>query len=129
MPRLETISDSTGTLSSYKYLGADQIVEEDYVEASVKLTYLNSSGNVTGLDRFGRVTDQLWERYGDDPATLDEYTYTYDRAGNVTSRTNATHKGVRNRYCRLRGGDGPEGGRPGWENGTSLILANQINSK
>ena len=90
MSRLETISDGTGTLSSYKYLGANQIVEEDYVEASVKLTYLDSSGNVTGLDHLGRVADQLWERYGDDPAVLDEYTYTYDRAGNRTSRANAT---------------------------------------
>ena len=70
--------------AAYKYLGARQIVEENYDEASVKLTYLDSSGNVTGLDRFGRVVDQLWERYGDDPTVLDEYTYTYDRAGNRT---------------------------------------------
>ena len=28
--------------------------------ALVKLSYLNSSGDVTGLDRFGRVVDQIW---------------------------------------------------------------------
>jgi len=52
------------TSSIYKYLGAGQIVEEDYADASVKLSYLNSAGtNVTGLDRFGRVHDQVWENY------------------------------------------------------------------
>ncbi len=29
----ETISDSSGTLASYKYLGLGQIVEEDYASA------------------------------------------------------------------------------------------------
>jgi RHS repeat-associated protein len=87
MSRLETISDGTGTLSSYKYLGAGQIVEEDYDAAGTKLTYLNSAGNnVTGIDRFGRIVDQLWENYDGDP--LDSYTYTYDRAGNRTSKAN-----------------------------------------
>ena len=51
--------------ASYKYLGAGKIVEEDYVEAGVKLSYLDGSGNVTGLDRFGRVLDQVWTDYGD----------------------------------------------------------------
>jgi hypothetical protein len=37
--------------SAYKYLGLGQIVEED--DLGAKMTYLNSSGNVTGLDRFG----------------------------------------------------------------------------
>ena len=84
MSRLATITDDTGVHVAYKYLGAGKIVVEDNVEAQTKLTYLNSSGAVTGLDRFERIVDQIWERYGDDPAVLDEYTYTYDRAGNVT---------------------------------------------
>jgi len=74
MSRLSSIfddADSDGILdsgetidASYKYLGAGQIVEEDYVETQTKLTYLDSSGNVAGLDRFGRIVDQLWEDYG-----------------------------------------------------------------
>jgi hypothetical protein len=40
MSRLATIGDGTGTLSGYKYLGANQIVEEDYCEAGVRLSYL-----------------------------------------------------------------------------------------
>ena len=57
----------------------------------MKLTYLNADGtNVTGLDRFGRIADQLWETYGSNPTVRDEYTYQYDRAGNVHSKTNVT---------------------------------------
>ena len=64
---------------------------EDYHDIDVELTYLQGSGAVTGSDRFGRIVDQLWVEYGTSPAvTLDEYTYTYDRAGNVHSKTNAT---------------------------------------
>ncbi len=71
--------------SAYKYLGLGQIVEED--AAAAKLTYLDSSGNISGLDRFGRVIDQVWTDAGDDE--IDWYHYTYDRAGNRTERDNA----------------------------------------
>jgi YD repeat-containing protein len=98
MSRLATIGDSSNTYSAYTYLGASQIVQEDYVEAQTKLTYLDSSGDVTGVDRFGRVVDQLWASYGQNPATLDEYTYTYDRAGNRTSRTNALDSALSETY-------------------------------
>ena len=92
MSRLSSIGDTNGTYAAYKYLGAGRIVEEDYADIDVKLSYLDSNGNVTGLDRFGRVADQIWTDYGADPdATLDEYTYTYDRAGNRTSRDNELH--------------------------------------
>ena len=80
MSRLETISDSSGTLAAYKYLVSGQIVEED--DPVAKLSYLDTSGNVTGLDRFGRVVDQIWTDYSQQPATLDGYVYGYDRAGN-----------------------------------------------
>jgi len=65
--------------TSYKYLGAGQIVKE--TEAGATLSYLNSNdSNVTGLDRFGRVVDQVWK---DSSGNLrDEYKYGYDRAGN-----------------------------------------------
>jgi len=92
MSRLATIGDGTSAYASYKYLGAGKIVTEDYEQIDVKLTYLDSSGNVTGLDRFGRVADQVWTDYGENPdVTLDEYTYTYDRIGNRTGRDNELH--------------------------------------
>ena len=38
------------------------------------------------------MVDQVWTDYGADPdVVLDEYTYTYDRAGNRTSRDNELH--------------------------------------
>ena len=42
---------------------------------------------ITALDRFGRVTDQIWNDYGA-TAVRDRYTYTYDRVGNRMSRDN-----------------------------------------
>jgi len=87
MSRLATIADGTNTYAAYKYLGAGQIVVEDYEDIEVKLDY--SADNFAALDRFGRVLDQLWTDYGADPdVVLDHYSYTYDRAGNRTSRTN-----------------------------------------
>jgi len=76
--------------ASYKYLGAGSVVEENYEQADVKLSYLDASDNVTGLDRFDRVVDQVWEDYSGTPTPIDEYTYTYDRAGNRTGRANET---------------------------------------
>ena len=96
MSRLETIGDTSGTYAAYKYLGLGTIVEED-LPSGVKLDYDPGGDNsLTGLDRFGRIADQLWENYhlddGDEvvDGTADEYTYTYDRAGNVASKANAT---------------------------------------
>lgn len=108
MSRLSSIfddADADGVLdagetvdASYKYLGLGQIVEEDYADIAVKLSYLDGSGNVTGLDRFGRVADQIWTDYGANPGTLDEYTYTYDRAGNRTAKNNTQHTAFNESY-------------------------------
>lgn len=86
MSRLSEISDSAGTLAAYKYLGLGRIVEEVYDQVDMKLSYLDSSGNVTGFDRFGRVAEQVWTNWAEDE--IDWYTYGYDRAGNRVSKTN-----------------------------------------
>jgi RHS repeat-associated protein len=53
----------------------------------VKLNYdPNANNSFTGFDRFGRVADQVWKEYSGTPTAIDEYTYTYDRAGNRTSK-------------------------------------------
>jgi len=52
----------------------------------VKLDY--AADNLAGLDRFGRVAEQVWTDYGAEPdEVLDHYTYEYDRAGNPVSVT------------------------------------------
>ena len=90
MSRLATIGDGTDTYASYQYFGAGRIVVEDYEDIEVKLDY--AADDFAALDRFGQVLDQVWTDYGADPdVTLDEYTYTYDRAGNRTSRDNELH--------------------------------------
>ena len=69
-------------------LGAGRIVSEDYNYLDVKLDY-SADNTFAAWDRFGRVVDQVWTDYGANPdVVLDEYTYTYDRAGNRTSRDN-----------------------------------------
>ena len=99
MSRLSSIfddSDADGVLDSgetvdaaYKYLGLGQIVEED--DEGARLIYLGEAhgleNNVIGLDRFGRVIQQLWQD-GTYLNEIDCYTYAYDRAGNVTDRVN-----------------------------------------
>jgi len=76
------------TLAEYAYLGLAWIVVEDYVKPEVRLDYDSSTpGEYAGFDRFGRVIDHRWYAYGAS-ADLDRYTYTYDRAGNRTAKTN-----------------------------------------
>lgn len=60
MSRLAAIGDSTDTCAACKYLDAGRIVEEDYEDIEVTPSYLDSNGNVTGLDRFGRVANHVW---------------------------------------------------------------------
>jgi RHS repeat-associated protein len=93
--RLDSISDSGGTLESYKYLGLSTVVERDHPEPGVNLTYISQSSSTgdagdkyVGLDRFGRVVDQNWYNAGSS-TSVDEYLYGYDRDGNITYRSNA----------------------------------------
>jgi YD repeat-containing protein len=98
MSRLATIGDGTNTYASYKYLGAGRIVVEDYETLGVKLDH--SANNFGAIDRFGRVVDQLFLDYGANPdVTLDEYTYSYDRASNRTTRGNALHTAFSETYA------------------------------
>src|SRR5207244_11961790 len=92
--RLTSISDSTATLESYKYLGLDTVVERDHPQNNVNLTYISQTGNTgdagdkyIGLDRFGRVVDQNWLNTGMNTST-DHFKYGYDRDGNRLYRTN-----------------------------------------
>ena len=60
MSLLGSITDSTGTLAAYTYLGSGTIVKEDYPQAAVKLNYDPGANNTySDLDRFGRVLDQV----------------------------------------------------------------------
>jgi RHS repeat-associated protein len=73
--RLSSISDASGTLQSYGYLGLD---------TPVKMTDGNGvSSNIT-LDTFGRVAEQKWTNASG--TTIDDFSYLYDQDGNALLR-------------------------------------------
>jgi RHS repeat-associated protein len=93
--RLSSLSDNSGTLESYSYLGLGSVVKRAHSQPGVDLTYIKQTGEsngdagdqYTGLDRFGRVVDQRWINTGTGTAT-DRFKYGYDRDSNVLYRTN-----------------------------------------
>ena len=92
MSQLESIIDDDGTtLASYRYLGADQIVIEEYDQPGVTLDY--TADGYAALDPFGRVQGQEW--ISSTSGLVDGYEYTYDASGNVTSTANMTEPHTR----------------------------------
>jgi RHS repeat-associated protein len=93
--RLSSLSDSTGTLESYSFLGLDTVVIRSHPQPGIDLTYVKqgseSNGDAgdqyTGLDRFGRVVDQRWVNTSTGTAT-DRFQYGYDRDSNPLYRDN-----------------------------------------
>ncbi len=93
--RLSSISDSSGTLESYTYLGLDTVVQRTYPQPGIALTYIKQAGEAngdagdqyTGLDRFGRVVNQRWLSTSTGTAT-DWFAYGYDQDSNVLYRQN-----------------------------------------
>jgi RHS repeat-associated protein len=92
--RLSSISDSSATLESYKYLGLDTVVERDHPQTNVNLTYISQTGGTgdagdkyVGLDRFDRLVDQNWYNTSTSTST-DEFQYGYDQDGNVLYKSN-----------------------------------------
>jgi RHS repeat-associated protein len=90
--QVATIAGSDGTYAAYTYLGVGTIVTENYQQPQVKLDYTDGSGQITGLDRFGRVVDQVWSDYGNS-TTVDEFKYGYDMSGNVAWKENVVSRG------------------------------------
>jgi RHS repeat-associated protein len=93
--RLSSLSDTSGTLESYDYLGLGTVVRRAHSQPGVDLTYIkqgaegtgDAGDQYTGLDRFGRVVDQRWVKTSDGSHT-DRFQYGYDRNSNRTYRDN-----------------------------------------
>ena len=104
--RLSSVSDSTGTLESYLYLGLATVVLRSHPQPGVDLTYIKQSGEsngdagdqYTGLDRFGRVVDQRWIKTSSGTAT-DRFQYGYDRNGNALYRDNLVNSAFGELYA------------------------------
>jgi RHS repeat-associated protein len=102
MSRVESINTvgETTPNAEYTYLGAGAIASETYPQPEVSLNYDPSGdGSFTGFDQFGDVVDQIWSGYGaNNSGTLDGCSYTYDAAGNRTSKANLTDAALSELY-------------------------------
>jgi RHS repeat-associated protein len=113
--RLSSISDSTATLESYKYLGLSTVVERDHPQNNVNLTYISLTGGTgdagdqyTGLDRFGRVVDQNWFNTTTSTST-DDFQYGYDQDGNRLYKNNSVNSTFSELYHTSGAGNGYDG--------------------
>lgn len=102
--RLSSISDNSGVLEAYTYLGLDTVVERAHPQNGVNLTYISPNGSTgdagdqyTGLDRFGRVAEQLWLNTNTNTAT-DDFNYTYDADSNVLTKNNQVNNSFSEQY-------------------------------
>jgi RHS repeat-associated protein len=95
--RLSYLSDTSGTLESYSYLGLSTVVKRAHPLPTngLDLTYITPGGSgdagdqYTGLDRFGRIVDQNWQQNTTpNPTITDEFKYGYERDSNRLYRTN-----------------------------------------
>jgi len=84
-------------LESYKYLGLGAVVERDHPQTNVNQTLISQTGGTgdagdqyVGLDRFGRVVDDLWTNTST-TTTTDEFKYALDLVGNRTAITNVVN--------------------------------------
>src|SRR5262249_32022152 len=80
--------------------GLGTVVERDHPQSGVNLTYIGTGtgeagDKYVGLDRFGRVVDQLWTTGS---TVKDEFQYGYDRDSNATTRTNALNSNLNESY-------------------------------
>lgn len=103
--RLSSLSDSTGTLESYDFLGLGTVVRRAHPQPGVDLTYIKQGAEAngdagdqyTGLDRFDRIVDQRWIKTSDG-THKDRFQYTYDRNLNRLSRSNLLNSAFNETY-------------------------------
>jgi RHS repeat-associated protein len=111
--RLSSLSDNSGTLEAYSYLGLGTVVIRAHPQPGVDLTYVKQSGEAngdagdqyTGLDRFGRIVDQRWRKTSDGSHT-DRFKYGHDRDSNRLFRTNELNHSFDELYHANGAGNG-----------------------
>jgi YD repeat-containing protein len=113
--RLSSISDSSATLESYKYLGLDTAVERDHPQTNVNETFISQSAGTgdagdqyTGLDRFGRVVEVNWYNTSTSSST-DDFQYGYDQDSNRLWRNNTLNTAFGELYHTSGAGNGYDG--------------------
>ncbi|WP_428940632.1 RHS repeat-associated core domain-containing protein [Fontivita pretiosa] len=97
--RIASIKQSATTYASYTYLGGGSIVRRDHPQPQVRLDlWGGTSGTYSGLDRFGRVVDQLWRDYGAS-ADRERFGHGYDRNSNRVYRDHTVTSGKDEYYA------------------------------
>jgi RHS repeat-associated protein len=108
--------DSAGqVLESYDYLGLSAIAQRNRPQTKVALSYIQQNGDTlagtdggdryTGLDRFGRVSDQNWVNPSIVTST-DRYQYGYDAGSNVLYKNNLVNSSFSELYHANSTGSG-----------------------
>jgi RHS repeat-associated protein len=117
--RLSSMSDSSGTLESYGYLGAGSMLVRTNGAGVVHTTTLDDLGRAASVSAVKGST------------TLDGYGYTYDRNSNRLTRSNATNSAFNEVYTYdgtnqltgfTRGLDSKDWGFDALGNRTSVII-------
>jgi hypothetical protein len=93
MSQLGSISDLSGGLASYDYLGAGTVASVSYPQPGLSLDY--SADNFSAWDQFGEVLNQAWMKGSTE---VDGYSYTYSQSGNRLTRANATDAALSESY-------------------------------
>jgi RHS repeat-associated protein len=110
--RLDNLSDSSGTVEQYSYLGLDTVIQRAHPQTNVEVTYISQTGSTgdagdkyIGLDRFCRVVDQNWYNTSTSTST-DRFQYGYDRDSNALFRNNLVNTNFGELYHASGAGNG-----------------------
>lgn len=101
--RLSSLSDTSGTVESYDYLGLGTVVKRGHPLSGVDQSFIlvapealgDAGDQYNGLDRFGRVVSQRWRTSS---ADVERTLYGYDRNGNRVSLTNSVNSAYSEAY-------------------------------
>jgi RHS repeat-associated protein len=142
LSRLSFLADDDGAggigthLEEYSYLGLSTVVKRAHPEPGVDLTYIQQSGDplantdggdqYTGLDRFGRIIDQLWIQTASGSAA-DRFQYGYDRDNNRLYEANLVAEALGQPFDELFHLSGAGNGYDGLERITDFALG-QLNA-
>ncbi|MCP3994052.1 MAG: hypothetical protein GY722_03165, partial [bacterium] len=95
--RVTHIDDGATLLALYAYNGVGQVVGIDYSGIDIKMER-SGGGSYDRLDRFDRVTDDIWTAYSGTATNLYDLDISYDRNGNIVDTTDNVHVGFDVKY-------------------------------
>ena len=109
LSRISAIDDGDTALATYTYLGLSTIVQSNYAQPSIEMTFIaqgsepvgDAGDQYVGLDRFGRTVDNRW--INGSAADIDRIKYGYDQASNRQWRQNTVAASGQDEYYNYDG--------------------------